>query len=324
MRLSSTLLTLVPAACFTTAWNTDVHNQIGFMAEKFLTPETTSIVQKILTEPVYNGSIGRAAAWADGYRRLPEGAYTYQWHWIDSDDQPPAVCNTYYNRDCAKGGCIVSAIANQSQILRDCIGAAKSRIYSNTTAGDLTCSNALKFLVHFTSDLAQPLHTSYLGEGGNAFNVSWGGRTNNSVLHSIWDGAIIYTRANKTAFSNQTIDPFFAALTARITRDDFFTPTDDWTTCTDPATPVKCAMQWAEDSNRWNCDYVYSQDFSAPDLRTSGYFEGAYPIVEIQTSKAALRLGSYLNRLVAGDYDEKREVVLRTNPAWREWRKDEL
>lgn len=201
-------------------------------------------------------------------------------------------------------------------ILRDCISQAKSGPLKNGSI--TTCSRALKFVVHFTSDLAQPLHTSNLGQGGNAFNVSFGGRTNNSVLHSIWDGAIIYARANKTRFSNQTIDPFFSALSKRVEADTFFEPTNKWLDCTNPATPVQCAMSWALDSNIWNCDYIYSQDFSAPDLRTSGYFEGAYPIVELQMSKAALRLATWLNKMVEGKYDKEREVILRINPAWRE------
>lgn len=201
-------------------------------------------------------------------------------------------------------------------ILRNCIAHAQSK---NLTSGtDVACSNALKFVVHFTSDLAQPLHTSNLGEGGNAFNVSWGGRTNNSVLHSIWDGAIIYSLANKTSFSNQTIDPFFSKLVSRTKADTFFEPTSKWLQCTNPSTPVECAMSWASDSNIWNCDYIYSQNFSALDLKTSGYFEGAYPIVELQMSKAALRLATWLNKLVTGDYDSSRDVILRVNPAWLE------
>lgn len=63
----------------------DVHNQIGFSAEKFLKPSTTKILQRIL-EPQYNGSIGKAAAWADSYAHTTEGAFSYQWHWIDSGD----------------------------------------------------------------------------------------------------------------------------------------------------------------------------------------------------------------------------------------------
>lgn len=77
--LGSALSTVV------SAWNADVHNQISFMAEGFLTKDTIRVVKRIL-EPEYNGSIGRAAAWADGYRREPGGEYTYQWHWIDSLD----------------------------------------------------------------------------------------------------------------------------------------------------------------------------------------------------------------------------------------------
>ncbi|KAK0103854.1 hypothetical protein ONS96_004963 [Cadophora gregata f. sp. sojae] len=313
--LLSNLLAACSVLAGAAAWNTDVHNQIGFLAEEFLSRDTIGIIKKIL-EPQYEGSIGRAAAWADAYRREPGGEYTYQFHWIDSLDTPPSVCNTYYNRDCTKGGCIVSAIANQSMILRGCIRLAKDNKIKN--GNNLTCSYALKFVTHFTSDLAQPLHTSNLGAGGNAFNVSFGGKTNNSVLHSIWDGAIIYSRANVTSFSNQTIAPYFSALAKRIKKDDFFTPTAKWISCTDPATPVACAMDWAVDSNIWNCDYVYSQDFSAPDLKTSGYFAGAYPIVEIQVSKAAYRLATWLNALVDGRYDKEREVILRVNPAWKE------
>lgn len=315
MRLFDTLSSALLVAT-AIGFNTDVHNQIGFMAEKFLSRSASSLLQTQILEAKYNQSIGRAAAWADSYRKEPGGEYSSQWHYIDSLDTPPAVCNTYYNRDCTKGGCIVSAIANQTEILKECIKSAKA--HKSKDGANITCSNALKWVVHFTSDLAQPLHTSNLGVGGNAFNVSYGGKTNNSVLHSIWDGAIIYARANKTSFSNQTLDPFFEALTKRIKADNFFEPTEKWTTCTDPATPVACAMAWAMDSNIWNCDYVYSQDFSAKDLLTSGYFEGAYPIVELQVSKAAWRLATYLNKLVDERYDKDREVILRTNPAWKQ------
>lgn len=193
---------------------------------------------------------------------------------------------------------------------------AKKNKISN--GNDYHCANALKFVTHFVSDLAQPLHTSNLGAGGNEFKVSYNGQTNNSVLHSIWDGAIIYYSANKTSFSNQTIDPYFNSLTERIRKDVFFTPTEEWISCTDPATPIKCAMEWAVDSNQWNCDYVYSQNFYATDLSTSGYFAGAKPIVEVQMSKAALRLATFLNAIVEGRYDKEREVILRVNPAWRE------
>lgn len=75
-------------------------------------------------------------------------------------------------------------------------------------------------------------------------------------------------------------------------------------------------MEWARDANVWTCDYVYSQIFNGTNLATSGYAEGAYPIVELQVAKAVLRLASWLNALVAGKYNMDREVILRTNPSW--------
>ena len=53
--------------------------------------------------------------------------------------------------------------------------------------------------------------------------------------------------------------------------------------------------------------------FNNTNLLTSGYAEGAYPIVELQISKAALRLGTWLNKLVHSDYKKDRQMILGTN-----------
>jgi len=132
----------------------------------------------------------------------------------------------------------------------------------------------------------------------------------------VWDGYIIYSDAGVTGFSNQSISPFFESLANRIKADTFFEPTAKWLSCTDPSTPLECALDWARDTNSWTCDYVYSQIFNGTNLLTSGYAEGAYPIVEIQTSKAALRLATWLNRLVGGEYKIGRQVILQTTPSW--------
>jgi hypothetical protein len=64
-----------------------------------------------------------------------------------------------------------------------------------------------------------------------------------------------------------------------------------------------------------NCDYVYSQTINGTDLATSGYATGAFPIVELQMSKAILRLGTWLNRLVDSE-QQHQGVVLQTDPSW--------
>lgn len=226
--------------------------------------------------------------------------------------QPPAYCNVYYNRDCTAGGCVVSAIANQTSILRGCIARAKAGELTNGT--DTTCSNALKWIAHFLGDITQPLHASGAAEGGNSYNVTFGGVE--TELHAVWDGKIIYSDANVTKFSNTSISPFFKGLVEKSILDNFPVPTAEWTACSDPSTPIECAMDWARDSNAWTCDYVYSQIYNGTDLVTSGYAKGAYPIVELQVSKAALRLGTWLNKLVMEEYNKDRQVVLGNVPSW--------
>jgi hypothetical protein len=96
--LLKTLVCALSLSAAAVAWNTDVHNQIGvcgphelssllllislqFMAEKLISHETNAVLQQIL-EPIYNGSIGQAAAWADSFAHTPEGAFSFQWHWM--------------------------------------------------------------------------------------------------------------------------------------------------------------------------------------------------------------------------------------------------
>lgn len=157
-----------------------VHNQIGFMAEQFFDPETTAVLAKIL-EPKYNGSVGRAAGWADAYAHTAEGRFSYQWHWIDTHDQAPDYCHLDYEKDCAKGGCVVSAIANQTGILRECIENLNPEAVSERS--NLTCSYALKWVAHFFGDIHQPLHANGRAVGGNTYKVIFANVT--TQLHAV-------------------------------------------------------------------------------------------------------------------------------------------
>jgi hypothetical protein len=94
---------------------------------------------------------------------------------------------------------------------------------------------------------------------------------------------------------------------SRIHKDQFYEAPSTWLKCSDPVTPEHCATRWATESNRWTCDYVYSRVRYDTDLATDGYALGAVPIVELQISKAALRLGTWLNNLVKTVDDERDE-----------------
>ena len=80
-----------------------------------------------------------------------------------------------------------------------------------------------------------------------------------------------------------------------------------WLTCSDPSKAVECATRWARESNKWTCDYLYSRVNQSNDLVEDGYAFGGIPIVELQISKAALRLATWLNNLVG---KEKEGVVV--------------
>lgn len=71
-----------------------------------------------------------------------------------------------------------------------------------------------------------------------------------------------------------------------------------WLAYSDPSKAVECATRWARESNKWTCDYVYSRVNTSSDLAADGYAAGAVPIAELQISKAALRLATWLNKLV--------------------------
>jgi hypothetical protein len=286
-----------------------VHHQIGYAAEQFLSPEAKEIISGIL-EPEAEGSLGRIAAWADQHRGEPEGRHTTTWHWINGADDPPKFCNLYLNRDCTADGCIVSALANETQTLKGCIKDAK---FGRRNTTDTKCANAVKFITHFTQDIAQPMHVTGQARGGNDHPVVFGGVETN--LHAIWDGRIVYTLANVTAFSRDGIDPYFENLVDRLKADKLFVPKSEMTTCSNPGTPVACALAWARDSNEWNCDYAFSQDFNATDLLTSGYAAGAWPIAEIQIAKAIIRIATWFNKLVENCFHE-RDVVLDLVPSW--------
>jgi len=135
-----------------------------------------------------------------------------------------------------------------------------------------------------------------------------------SSYQQVWDGYIPYFAANVSKpFSNHSIDPFFSNLLTRIRKDQFYEAPYMWLTCSEPSTPEDCASLWATESNRWTCDYVYSHVHNDTDLGTSGYAFGAVPIVELQISKAAYRLGTWLNKLVDGvkaGRNENRQEIL--------------
>lgn len=290
------------------SWQTEIHQQIGFMADLLISPTTRFAVANLL-EPEYNGTLGLAAGWADNVRKDPLYSYSYVWHFISARDDPPNDCGLYYHRDCQKGGCVVQQIANQTRILERCVEDVRDGKIKPTAA--LDCSNSLKWVAHFVGDVAQPLHTSDRSYGGNAVKVLFNGTQTN--LHQVWDKEIIYamTKSPRGFPPSEGIAPFFTELLARLENDSFRSPRSTWAMCDlDSRRGTYCAEQWAKDSNAIVCDYAYGRWVNGSDLWTGEdqYALGAMPIIEQQIAKAAWRLTGWLNALVERVFNAEIEL----------------
>ncbi|KAH6647125.1 S1/P1 nuclease-domain-containing protein [Truncatella angustata] len=293
----SAVVALATLTLPTQSWHLEVHNQIGFMADAIISPATRVMVSQIL-EPEYQGSLGRAGAWADTVRKAPH-PYSYSWHYISAKDDPPNDCGLYYHRDCQQGGCVVQQISNQTNILETCLVAVRDQKMAGFP-GETVCSEALKWITHFAGDVAQPLHTSERSYGGNSVKVKFNGTDTN--LHQVWDREILYALAPlPDGPSAVALHPFFAGLVSRIQTDSFRSPRSTWSMCDfDARRGTYCAEQWAKDSNSIVCDYAYGRLVNGSDLLTGEdkYAQGAFHLVEQQIAKASFRLAAWLDALV--------------------------
>ena len=139
-------------------------------------------------------------------------------------------------------------------------------------------------------------------------------------LHLVDDSALVMGEA--TNISRSGMERFF---TLQQERQGFFArfanscrhllrATAHWLPCVGPSTPNERATSWARDAHRWTCNYLYSEIFDGTNLSICGYAESALAVVKFKVSKAALRLASCLNVIVAGNYNMNQKVILRRNP----------
>jgi hypothetical protein len=97
---------------------------------------------------------------------------------------------------------VVSAIANQTCILRGCIEQVQSGALSG--GSNLTCSYALKWVAHFLGDIHQPLHANGRAVGGNTFKVVFGGA--HTQLHAV-SGYLTCTNSRLTIIDLGRLHP---------------------------------------------------------------------------------------------------------------------
>jgi hypothetical protein len=264
--LAATLVAVVllSGAIRVRAWGPVGHHIVALLAEPRLTPAARGQVEALLGK---DGFVP-ASTWADDIRKgHPE---TYNWHFVDIPIDKP----TYQpNRDCPpteKGDCVIAELVRAQRLLRDPAAATDVR------------AEALKFVIHFVSDLHQPLHAiDNADRGGNDTRVLMAdGRLSN--LHAIWDSFLIQSRG---------LDE--AGYAAMLRRDLDQHPLDPG--------PIDF-VKWAEEAHKVAADVIYNfPEFSPgappkePIRLGDAYFRRAAPAVDRQLELAAVRLAAVIN-----------------------------
>jgi S1/P1 Nuclease len=189
--------------------------------------------------------------------------------YVDPLDNPSTDCSYVDERDCKDGKCVVGAITNFT-----------SQATCSSNFPDSTRTDALKFIVHFIGDLAQPLHACGRLQGGNGAKVLGmvfcntvdGVSTN---LHSAWDTAFPLKRIAE----NGGQASYTAYLLKQISNGAYRAQARSWVS----AYPIdelndngnsKGVVDWAKDSDRLNCEVtstnarLFGADLMPMRLRT--------------------------------------------------------
>lgn len=249
------LVLLIPSVCY--AWGVDGHKIIAEIASQNLDPKTRAAVKSILGED----SIVDVCTWADSIRKQPEYIFTDGCHGV----KVPMDAESFdMKRDCPDGRCAPAAIEKYAAIVRDPKSTSAQRL------------DALKFVIHFVSDIHCPVHAPYTrGQGNVATDVTF--FDEKVSLHKTWDSALI-------AHVDKPWKRYAADLGRKITKEQ----REKWT-------KAMCPSVWATESHRAFVEYAAV----TPDKNTLGeeYFKRSIPVVDERLSMAGVRLAAFLNKL---------------------------
>ncbi|KAI8826937.1 S1/P1 nuclease-domain-containing protein [Fimicolochytrium jonesii] len=289
------------------AWGREGHEIIGSIASDLIKPSTLKVVNRLLG----SDTMEKESTWAD---EVKKATGTGNWHFIDINtganpandpNNSKGTCTPVMERDCAgqdKDACIVSVISKQGEILK---GACSS---GNPTTQQI---EALKYLIHFFGDIAQPLHACGFHRGGNddlvaQFDTQVKSPYGSLQLHWIWDSSILVkTMGGTTSESSQKVsqaqvDAYAAKTLKRVQTGDYASSVQSWATCANPdaGTQHRCPLEWAADSSGLDCSRVYKGYSATADLGAE-YYDKYKTTVDEQIAKGAVRLAAYLDEVLS-------------------------
>ena len=238
------------------AWGPQGHEVVALLAGQHLSGPARAQVGHLL-----GGSAGMVhdSNWADEIRDRRRD--TSPWHYVDI----PLAARAYDAiRDCGRGDCVVAQIEKQARLL------------ANRRLGDDARREALRFLIHLTADLHQPLHAEDNDDrGGNQVRVTIGRKR--ATLHRIWDGEVVEALGRDTA-----------GIAGGIERSLSPQERKAWA----QGTPA----QWANEAHAIARERIYPPLQGRHEIRLPrDYAVRQADITRMQLAKAGLRLAFLLN-----------------------------
>jgi hypothetical protein len=301
------LVFLAPAA----AWGPAGHTIVAHIADSLLAPD----VEAVLKNDLGGTSLTDASTWCDDFDHTPAGKWSEALHYIN---YPGHACSFEWSRDCVKDWCNVGAIVNYTQRIFD----------KSTSSGDRLI--ALKFVIHMSGDVHQPLHVASSDDrGGNDINVHYDfspgdadPKEQKGKLHAIWDTKLV-------------VEDF-----DEIDDPNGFGPEDGWQKLAQ-SLKQKLNGEWAKNKESWEQDVASSSDdalrtglskvagetaalgcnyaYVHPDGTTTiqdgdtlgrDYYEHAKPVVEMQLARGGARLAQLLKDALRASQRAANELLV--------------
>ena len=250
------------------SWGKTGHRIVGEIAQRNLKPSTLKAIRKLAGDD----DLSRLANWPDEIRSDPKMGFTTPWHYVSIP-----TGKTYFDQKRNKDGDLLEALYRFEDTLRDLKETKEHKL------------DALRFLIHMTGDLHQPLHVGLAEDrGGNSIRVKWFKVETN--LHSVWDEELV--DFEKLSYTE------YASYLNHFSKDD----KKSWEKGT--------FIDWAKESQDLR-PLVYDFDTTgSPNLGYEYNFK-VKPTVELRLKQAGLRLAYVLNKIFSQEKLPQDEIALR-------------
>ncbi|KAH9274314.1 hypothetical protein BASA83_003312 [Batrachochytrium salamandrivorans] len=271
-----------------TAWGIVAHRVIGLIAKQFLTKEGLTYVDAYLHQQSMD-SIGSHAtqcqiqSWADDERESSRGSDAVEYHFTPSMDPSEAKCVYDDHRDCAD-----VQLHGITKFLME-----------STSPDDPGAEDSLKYIIHYLSDVCQPLHANGYDKGGSLTMALFGPTT--LSLHRIWDARIPHKRVRDDFQDNPVL--YASHLIRSIKTGENKVLSKSWTSNTpiDAVNDIGNSMvgiEYTTDSYELSCSVIWAKYNEYRRTNLGGqYYSDVIKTLDMQISKAGLRVAYWLNHL---------------------------